>query len=126
MPSRMQQKQLELIALYLIGSKRYEVQHKFHEIISCHDARRTFVSCSLAMGITPQVVMKCTGHKGYNTMKPYIETAFETQSLEMEKWNRNQFKSSIITFLDQADEKRLKEILTFCESMSKQSTNSPA
>ena len=115
-----------IIDTYMIGAKRFEVQHKFHEIISCHDARRTFVSCSLAMGITPQVVMKCTGHKGYNTMKPYIETAFETQSLEMEKWNRNQYKSSIITFLDQADEKRLKEILTFCESMSKQSTNSPA
>ena len=112
-----------IIDTYLIGSKRYEVQHKFHEIISCHAARRTFVSCSLAMGITPQVVMKCTGHKGYNTMKPYIETAFETQSLEMEKWNRNQYKSSIITFLDQADEKRLKEILTFCESMSKQSND---
>ena len=105
-----------IIDTYLIGSKRYEVQHKFYEIISCHDARRTFVSCSLAMGITPQVVMKCTGHKGYNTMKPYIDTAFETQSLEMEKWNRNQYRSQIINLLDKADEKQLKEILIFCES----------
>ena len=104
-----------IIDTYLIGTKRKEEQHKFYEIISCHDARRTFVSCSLAMGITPQVVMKCTGHKGYNTMKPYIETAFETQTLEMEKWNHSQYRSQIISILDKADEKRLKEILAFCE-----------
>ena len=105
-----------IIDTYLIGSKRYEVQHKFHEIISCHDARRTFVSCSLAMGITPQVVMKCTGHKGYNTMKPYIETAFETQSLEMEKWNHNQYKSEIMAYIDKADLKKLKKMLDFIKT----------
>ena len=111
-----------IIDTYLIGSKRYEVQHKFHEIISCHDARRTFVSCSLAMGITPQVVMKCTGHKGYNTMKPYIETAFETQSLEMEKWNRNQYKSEIISIIDNLDEKQLKNILNYTQSLTQNTT----
>ena len=107
-----------IIDTYLIGSKRYEVQHKFHEIISCHDARRTFVSCSLAMGITPQVVMKCTGHKGYNTMKPYLDTAYETQSLEMEKWNRNQYKSEIISIIDNLDEKQLKIILNYTQSLT--------
>ena len=100
----------------MIGSKGDEGKHKFHEIISCHDARRTFVSCSLAMGITPQVVMKCTGHKGYNTMKPYIETAFETQSLEMEKWNHNQYKSEIMAYIDKADMKKLKKMLDFIKT----------
>ena len=64
--------------VYYIGTERKEESHQFYEIISNHDARRTFVSCSLAMGIPPETVMKCTGHKSYNTMKPYIETAIET------------------------------------------------
>lgn len=100
-----------IIDTYFVGTQRFEVQHKFHEIISCHDARRTFVSCSLAMGIPAQVVMKATGHKGYNTMKPYIDTATETQTIEMEKWNRSRFKSEIIRLLDKANEEQLEVAL---------------
>lgn len=101
----------EIINTYFVGTERKEVSQKFYDIIGCHDARRTFVSCSLAMGIPPQVVMKCTGHSGYATMKPYIETATETQSIEMEKWNRSQYKSQIITLLEDASEDDLKAIL---------------
>ncbi len=111
-----------IVDTYFTGTKRIEKQHKFCDIISCHDARRTFVSCSLAMGIPAQIVMKCTGHKGYNTMKPYIETATETQTLEMEKWNRNQYRSQIITLLDKADEKQLKDVLNFCNTKLSQNT----
>lgn len=99
--------------VYFIGTERHEDSHKFYEIISNHDARRTFVSCSLAMGIPAETVMKCTGHKNYNTMKPYIETATETQTLQMEKWNRNQFRSQIINLLENANEEKLKEILAY-------------
>jgi hypothetical protein len=55
--------------------------------------------------------MKCTGHKSYNTMKPYIETATETAALEMEKWNKNQYRSKIINLLDDVDEAFLKSLL---------------
>lgn len=99
--------------VYYIGTKRYEDNYKFCDIISNHDARRTFVSCSLSMGIPAETVMKCTGHKSYNTMKPYIETAIETQSLQMEKWNKNQYRSQIINLLYNVDEDRLKKILTY-------------
>ena len=102
-----------IVETYFVGNKRLEEQHQFCDIISCHDARRTFVSCSLAMSIPAQVVMKCTGHKGYNTMKPYIETATETQTLEMEKWNRSQYRSQIISLLDNANEDLLKNILEY-------------
>ncbi len=98
--------------VYYIGTERKEESHKFCDIISNHDARRTFVSCSLAMGIPAETVMKCTGHKSYNTMKPYIETATETQALEMEKWNKNQYRSQIINLLDKADEDFLKFLLS--------------
>ena len=46
-------------------------------------------------------------------MKPYIETATETQALEMEKWNRSQYRSQIITLLDNANEDILKNILEY-------------
>lgn len=107
-----------IVDTYFVGTERREEQHPFHEIISCHDARRTFVSCSLAMGIPPQVVMKATGHKGYKTMQPYIDTATETQTLEMEKWNKTQYRSQIITLLDQMDEAKLIEALAALKNLS--------
>ena len=100
-----------IIEVYYIGTERREESNKFCDIISNHDARRTFVSCSLAMGIPAETVMKCTGHKSYNTMKPYIETATETAALEMEKWNKNQYRSKIINLLEDADEEFLKALL---------------
>lgn len=106
-----------IVETYTIGRERKEEQHKFYEIISCHDARRTFVSCSLAMGIPPEVVMRCTGHKSYNTMKPYIDTATETQALWMEKWNRSQYRSQIITELDKCSEAELQQILSYAKSL---------
>lgn len=99
--------------VYYVGTERKEISYKFCDIISNHDARRTFVSCSLAMGIPAEVVMKCTGHSNYNTMKPYIETATETQALQMEKWNKNQYRSQIINLLEDADEDKLKKILSY-------------
>jgi hypothetical protein len=44
-------------------------------------------------------------------MKPYIETATETAALEMEKWNKNQYRSKIINLLDGVDEEFLKKLL---------------
>lgn len=96
-----------IVDTYFVGTERREEQNPFHEIISCHDARRTFVSCSLAMGIPLQFVMKATGHKDYKTMQPYIDTATETQIPEMERWNKNQYRSQIITTLDKMSENEL-------------------
>lgn len=107
----------EIVETYYIGTERIEEVHKFYEIISNHDGRRTFVSCSLAMGIPPEVVMKSTGHKSYNTMKPYIETATETQELEMEKWNSNQYRSQILQILEGADENTLRDFLEYAKKV---------
>lgn len=98
--------------VYYIGTERKEVANEFCDIISNHNARRTFVSCYLSMGIPPETVMKCTGHKNYETMKPYIETATETVILEMEKWNKNQYRSKIINLLDDVDEEFMKNLLS--------------
>lgn len=97
--------------VYLVGTKRVENVKKICEIISCHTARRTFVSLSLAMGIRAEVVMACTGHRDIKTMQVYLATANETQALEMERWNTNTYRSQIITLLNKANGDGLKKIL---------------
>lgn len=43
-----------------------------YELITTHTARKTFVCTAIRLGINPIVIMKITGHKNYNTMKPDI------------------------------------------------------
>ena len=53
-------------------------------------------------------------------MKPYIETAIETQTLQMEKWNGNMFRSKIINLLDDEDENFLKDVLSYIQAKQSQ------
>lgn len=108
----------EIVETYFIGTQRHEEIHKFYETISCHDGRRTFVCCSLALGISPTVVMSCTGHSDYKSMKPYIEVADETQKMQMDKWNTYQYKSGIIESLDKMTPAQLKEIYEHIRSIA--------
>lgn len=108
----------EIVETYFIGTQRHEEIHKFYETISCHDGRRTFVCCSLALGVTPSVVMSCTGHADYESMKPYIEVADETQKMQMEKWNTHQYKSDIIESLEKMTLTQLKEIYEYIRSIA--------
>lgn len=101
----------EILNSYYVGTTRHDDVVKFYDIISCHDARRTFVSCSLAMGITAEVVMKCTGHTDYKTMKPYIATITETQTKQIEKWNISQYRSIINERLDSCSKEDLIKIM---------------
>ncbi|MDE6295593.1 MAG: site-specific integrase, partial [Muribaculaceae bacterium] len=70
------------------GSKRVDEEYFKHELISTHCGRRTFVVNALALGISPHVVMKWTGHSDLSAMKPYIDIADETLMQEMSKFNR--------------------------------------
>ena len=110
----------EVVLIHYQGNTRIEEVKKFYEIIGCHDARRTFVCCSLAFGIPPTVVMSCTGHSTYNAMKPYIEVADETQRLELAKWdkadNQSDIRSDIAQKLEGVDEATLKKVLELLKS----------
>ena len=110
----------EVVLIHYKGNTRTEEVKKFHEIIGCHDARRTFVCCSLAFGIPPTVVMSCTGHSTYNAMKPYIEVADETQRVELAKWDKaekqNDIKSDIAKKLESVDEATLIKVLELLKS----------
>ena len=103
----------EIVQVYFKGNTRHEDTCKFWEQISCHDARRTFVCCSLALGIPASVVMSCTGHSDYESMKPYIEVADETQKMQMEKWNSHQYKQEILESIDKMTTEQLKEVCKF-------------
>lgn len=108
----------EVVETYFIGTQRHEEIHKFYETISCHDGRRTFVCCSLALGINPTTIMAATGHSDYDSMKPYIEVADETQKMQMEKWNTHQYKSDIIEKLDKMNPTQLKELYEYLRSIA--------
>lgn len=95
---------------YFKGNERYEKTAYFYEQISCHDARRTFVVCSLSLGIPMTIVMRATGHSDYESMKPYIEVLNETQRLEMEKWNKQSYKSEVISMIDKLDIGQLEQL----------------
>ena len=108
----------EISQVYFKGNTRHEDTYKFWEQISCHDARRTFVCCSLALGIPASVVMSCTGHSDYATMKPYIEVADETQKIQIEKWNTHQYKSGIIESMEKMTPTQLKPLFEYVKSIA--------
>lgn len=72
---------------YYRGGERVMETRPKYELISTHTARRTFVCLALSMGISPSVVMKWTGHKNYESMKPYIDITNETKSIAMKLFN---------------------------------------
>lgn len=96
--------------MYYVGNNPHETFKPIHEIISCHMARRTFVTCSLALGISPEVVMACTGHSTYEAMKPYIAIASSTKKTQMEKWNDNPTKRSINSKIDQLTPSQIEKL----------------
>ena len=61
--------------------------------------------------------MSCTGHSDYESMRPYIEVADETQKMQMEKWNSHQYKSGIIERIDKMNSEQLKEVVEFLNKM---------
>lgn len=102
---------------YFKGNERYDKTAYFYEQISCHDARRTFVVCSLSLGIPMNIVMRATGHSDYESMKPYIEVLNETQRIEMEKWNKQSYKSEVISMIDKLDIRQLEQLSEYIKEI---------
>lgn len=72
---------------YYIGKKRFDEVNPKYAVLGTHAGRRTFICNALAMGITPQVVMKWTGHNDYKAMKPYIDVVDKLKADSMNKFN---------------------------------------
>ncbi|KUY28548.1 site-specific integrase [Elizabethkingia ursingii] len=73
---------------YFVGEKRYDEVYPFHKVMSSHIGRRTFIVNGLYLGIPAEVIMKWTGHKDYQTMKPYIAIVDDLKKSQMNKFNR--------------------------------------
>lgn len=101
-----------IIETSFCGTKRIEEVHKLYESISCHDARRTFVCISLSLGIPQSVVMTCTGHADYETMKPYIAISDETSRQELVKWEIGSIRNELYRLLEDMTEDQLSLMIT--------------
>ena len=69
---------------YYKGNERKDEVFPKWQLLGTHAGRRTFICNALSLGISPQVVMKWTGHSDYKAMKPYIDIA-DTAKVEAMK-----------------------------------------
>jgi integrase len=67
------------------GSQRIEKTVPKYSILTPHCARRTFICQGLERGLRPEVIMKVTGHKEYETMRRYIRITEDTVEREVNK-----------------------------------------
>jgi integrase len=64
----------------------YNVFKKLSECISCHIARKTFITVSLEKGIGVQKVMQMVGKTSYSSMKPYVGRLTKGIVSSIDKW----------------------------------------
>ena len=74
--------------VYFRGNDRYEDAPLIFEDITTHYARRTFVVHALRLGIPAEVVMRFTGHSGYQAMRPYVAIADELKADAMRRFDK--------------------------------------
>lgn len=67
------------------GNQRIDEVKKKYELVGTHTGRRTFIVNALSRGISPNVVMKWTGHSDYKAMEPYIDIVDSIKAKEMSK-----------------------------------------
>jgi integrase len=67
------------------GAKSITVTKPKYEFISCHSGRKSFVTISLARGMSAEEVMKITGHESYESFKRYTNITEERKIESMQK-----------------------------------------
>lgn len=72
---------------YYRGCERFDEIKPKYKLVGTHTGRRSFICNALGMGISPQVVMKWTGHSDYKAMKPYIDVCDEIKAEAMKKFD---------------------------------------
>lgn len=98
------------------GNKRSENVYKISEVLTCHVARKTFVTTSLQLGIPQSVVMICTGHSDFRAMRPYVAVADETTQSEMQKWDRQSDRALVSSLIEHADDEQLKKLVSMIKT----------
>ena len=71
------------------AKRRIEFNKLKYECISSHTARKTFVTLSLEKGMSPDSIMKITGHESYSTMNLYKKVVDDYVRSDFEKaWGK--------------------------------------
>ena len=73
--------------VFFVGGKRVEKTTPKYERLSSHVGRRTFVVNALRMGIPAEVIMRWTGHKNYEAMRPYVKIVDELKREAMQRFD---------------------------------------
>ena len=68
--------------------KRFDETSPKYKLMTSHAGRRTFICSALSACISPQLVMKWTGHSDYAAMKPYIDVTEKSKSEAMVKLSK--------------------------------------
>lgn len=68
-------------------NKRCEAYFPKHEVLSTHCGRKTFVVTALSLDIASEVIMKWTGHKTHETMRPYVAIVQKKKKEQMSKFD---------------------------------------
>ncbi len=72
---------------YFKGNSRIEEVLPKWELLSSHVGRRTFVVLALQLGIPIEVVMRWTGHKNYEAIKPYTKIVDDLKARSMSRFD---------------------------------------
>lgn len=73
---------------YYKGNERVDEVFPKYALLGTHAGRRTFICNALMLGVSPQIVMKWTGHSDYKAMKPYIDIADKAKEDAMKVFNK--------------------------------------
>jgi integrase len=68
------------------GAKRFEIRKPKYNLVSTHTGRRTFITLSYEKGMKPEIIMKITGIKKWETLKKYLRISEKAKLLEMKKY----------------------------------------
>lgn len=73
--------------IWYTGGTRHEETVPLWQAVSSHAGRRTFVVHALTLGIPAEVIMRWTGHRDFDAMRPYMKIVDELKKSEMRKFD---------------------------------------
>ena len=75
------------------GGKTKEVSKLKYELITCHTARKTFITNSIILGMNTKTIKEITGHKKDSVFNKYIKISEDFKKLEMKRtWDTIKMK----------------------------------
>lgn len=68
------------------GNNQNKETKPVFDILSFHDARRTFISISSELGMSTEIIRKISGHKTYKEFSKYLNIEEDRMKDELSKW----------------------------------------